>query len=214
AAKKGKKITAKELRSTIKQRKQLKSAAVEEELPAQPEIVTIIARDASESAGRTSAVPEIHPRPTLQAIASPAKVPNVKPGWYRVGQDHLLFCGDTASRDFVQQMPPAKLAIAATGSDWDHDWLIDQVDSVVVVPQDEFTVEKLEKLLQMLSKSQDWVVLPWLPQAEMLGVAHRLGRRVYAGDVDVARCRSAIAASGLAAKATKLGAIKVAGQVG
>ncbi|MEO1590893.1 MAG: DUF3102 domain-containing protein [Cyanobacteria bacterium J06632_22] len=213
AAKKGKKITAKELRSTIKQRKQLKSAAIEER-PAQPEIVTVIAQDANESTGSTNAISAIQPRPTLQSIANPIKVPNVKSGWYRVGQEHLLFCGDTASRDFVQQMPPAKLAIAVTGSDWDHDWLIDQIDSVVVVPQGEFTVETLEQLLQMLSKSQDWVVLPWLPQAEMIGIAHRLGRRIYAGDIDLARCRSAIAASGLAAKSTKLSTLKVAGQVG
>ena len=91
----------------------------------------------------------------------------------------------------------AKLAIAVTGSDWDHDWLVEQVDNVVVLPQDEFSLEKLEQLLCLLSKAQDQVILPWLPHPEMLYLAHRLGRQIYAGDGDLLRCQRAIASSGL-----------------
>ncbi|MEO0866945.1 MAG: site-specific DNA-methyltransferase, partial [Cyanobacteria bacterium J06642_11] len=122
---------------------------------------------------------------------------NIEPGWYRLGGEHIVYCGDTAACSFIDAAPTAKLAIAFTGNDWDHDWLVEQVDNVVVLPQDEFSLEKMEQLILLLSSPRDQVILPWLPHPEILYTAHRLERRVYGGDVDIARCQRSIASSGL-----------------
>ncbi|MEO0520920.1 MAG: hypothetical protein AAF171_26895 [Cyanobacteria bacterium P01_A01_bin.116] len=82
------------------------------------------------------------------------------------------------------------------GNDWDHDWLIDQVDSIVVLPHDEFAIETLEQLLRMFSDQQEWIGFPWLSQVEMLLATHRLGRRAYAGDGNISRYQRTIVASG------------------
>ncbi|MEM9163676.1 MAG: DUF3102 domain-containing protein [Cyanobacteria bacterium P01_F01_bin.4] len=212
AAEQGQKITAKSLRSAIKKRKQLKSAVVEgsqladEANQSGPEIITVI----SQGADPTPPGDEPHAAVELGAVRpvlaeSVLHTPlEIEPGWYQLDGRHLIFHGDTASHSFTDQAPVAKLAIAFTGSDWAHDWLIDQVDNVVVLPQSEFTLEKLEQLLLLLSGPQDEVIFPWLPHPEMVFTAHRLERRVYGGDVDGERCRRAIVASGLRAQAIKM----------
>ncbi|MEM1242011.1 MAG: DUF3102 domain-containing protein [Cyanobacteria bacterium P01_H01_bin.26] len=200
SAEQGKKITANELRTAIKKVKQLKSAAVEaqtaDEIPTvdevpitESEIIRIIPGKARQATLRSS------------AVASQNMTLTIAPGWYRLGGNHLVFCGDTAGCSFIDGAPTAKLAISFTGDDWDHDWLVEQVDNVVVLPQDEFSLEKLEQLLCLLSSPQDQVILPWLPHPEMLYLAHRLERQIYAGDGDLLRCQRAIAASGLAVEA-------------
>mgnify|MGYP001791011906 FL=1 len=204
AAEQGKKITANELRASIKKVKQLKSAAVDaaatEEHPT-GEIPTVDEVLISESE-----IIRIIPAKARQVKLQPP-IPDgqgaamVEPGWYRLGGQHMIFCGDTADCSFIDKAPMAKLAIAVTGSDWDHDWLVEQVDNVVVLPQDEFSLEKLEQLLCLLSKAQDQVILPWLPHPEMLYISHRLGRKVYGGDVDVERCQRVVSASGLSVEA-------------
>ncbi|MEM7061610.1 MAG: DUF3102 domain-containing protein [Cyanobacteria bacterium P01_B01_bin.77] len=203
AAEQGKKITANELRTAIKKVKQLKSAAVEDAAVEAHEIPTIDEVPITESE-----IIRIIPAKTRQATSPLATVTpvsgstlTIESGWYRLGGRHVVFCGDTAGCSFIDGAPMAKLAIAFTGDDWDHDWLVEQVDNVVVLPQDEFSPEKLEQLLCLLSSPQDQVILPWLPHAEMLYVAHRLERQIYAGDGNLARCQRAIAASGLAVEA-------------
>ncbi|NEP17641.1 MAG: DUF3102 domain-containing protein [Leptolyngbya sp. SIO4C1] len=210
SAEQGQKITAKALRSKIKQRKQLKSAAVDEpQEPAGPEIITVIPQSvesiasvetdkATERFPAAAFADSSAPAPVAVPLATPA-VPTIKPGWYQLDQQHLIYCGDTASAAFIERLPAAKLAIAVTANDWAHDWLIDQIDNIVVLPQAEFTTDKLKQLLLLLSNPRDSVVFPWLPQSDMLAVAHQLGRRVYGGDADIARCQRAISAAGLAA---------------
>jgi ParB family chromosome partitioning protein len=47
---------------------------------------------------------------------------------------HYVYCGDTASPEFVVQLPSAAaLAIAAPGADWQHDFLIDEARIVIVI---------------------------------------------------------------------------------
>ena len=206
SAEQGKKITANELRTAIKKVKRLKSAAVDtddgiptfDEVPiSESEIIRVIP-------GKARQVQSI---PAVTLSASHELALNVEPGWYRLGNDHVIFCGDTAGCEFIDAAPQAKLAIAFTGSDWDHDWLVEQVDTVVVLREDEFSLEKMEQLLCLLSSPHDQVILPWLPHPEILYTAHRLERRVYGGDVDVARCQRAIASSGLTVEALAMDVI-------
>ena len=204
AAEQGKKITANELRTAIKKVKHLKSAAVDDdaadgiptvdEVPiSESEIIRVIPGKV-----RQSTVQSI---PSVTLSASHELALNIESGWYRLGGKHIIFCGDTAGCSFIDGAPTAKLAIAYTGSDWDHDWLVEQVDNVVVLPQDEFSLEKMEQLLCLLSSPHDQVILPWLPHPEILYTAHRLERKVYGGDVNIARCQRAIASSGLSVEA-------------
>ena len=122
---------------------------------------------------------------------------SVTPGWYCLDTKHFLFCGDTASSVFVEAAPQAKLAVAVTTQDWAHDWLVDQVGSVVILNEEELTPQTLEQLLNLLSSPGEIVLFPWLPLPEMIAIAHSLGRRVWAGDNSPERCQLAIAASGL-----------------
>ncbi|MEO0808618.1 MAG: DUF3102 domain-containing protein [Cyanobacteria bacterium J06643_4] len=220
AAQQGETLTAKELRATIKKRKQLKSAAQPadtqkgkpsphpkitglspEETPAvnSLDIVTVIPQSAEVIEDKTSnrAKKALAPKATAPVDLIPIEVGN----WYQLAGQHLVFCGDTASQPFVSWAPTAELAIALTGHDWAHDWLIDQADNVVVLPKSECDADKLKQLLQLLSKPGDVVIFPWLPHAEMLAIAHTLGRSVYAGEANADNCRQAIAASGLGATA-------------
>ncbi|MGD1930333.1 MAG: DUF3102 domain-containing protein [Leptolyngbyaceae cyanobacterium] len=185
AAANGQKITHKSIKSAIKQSKQAANTAPEPQEPIvkKPEIITVIPQSAALADSSRAAQPE----PELEITA----------GWYQLGTQHQLFCGDTATPGFVNAVPQAKLAIAVTAEDWAHDWLIDQVDSVVILPQEQFTIRTLKELLGLLSRPGDTVIFPWLPLPEMMATAHSLGRIVYAGDPSKQRCQGAIAAAGL-----------------
>jgi len=214
AAEQGETMTAQELRATIQRRKRLKSAAVGSEPKEKkgqakkrkatsrsaeskdrknrtaPDIITIIPQSVKSSEGESgntvqNNVPELI----------------VEPGWYQLGGQHIVFCGDTASQPFISWAPTAELAVALTSNDWSHDWLIDQADNIVVLPVAGCDNKKLKQLLLLLSKPGDVIIFPWLPHAEMLATAHSLGRSVYAGEANVERCRRAIATAELGATA-------------
>jgi len=191
AAEAGKKITHKSIQSAIKHSKDtdkqpaptVPSSVQQEPPPKKPEIIEVIPKS----------------RAVVETLAEDQSAVSLKiaPGWYRLGAQHRLFCGDTASASFVKTAPPAKLAIAITTEDWAHDWLVEQVDGVVILPEEDASLSTLEDLLKLLSKSGDTVIFPWLPFPEMIAAAHRLDRIVYAGDPDIERCQLAIAAAGL-----------------
>ncbi|MEM6837497.1 MAG: DUF3102 domain-containing protein [Cyanobacteria bacterium P01_C01_bin.120] len=190
AAESGEKITYKSIKSAI-----LRSKAPAKKTPKivqpvdssnstvkRPEIITVISKPAH-------VVEAADPKSTSKIV--------VKPGWYRLGEQHWLFCGDTADHRFFKPIPQAKLAIAVTTEDWAHDWLVDQADSVVILPEEDMSIAKFQELLTLLSQPGDTVVLPWLPFPQMVAAAHRLNRIVYAGDSNIERCQHAIATADL-----------------
>lgn len=187
SAEEGEKITQKNLKSAIRQYKQPeeKPQRPQSERPIAPklEVITIL--------------PESSERDEQSSDEKPVLVTAMASGWYRLGERHRIFCGDTASQEFMKAIPQAKLAVAVTTQDWAHDWLVEQVDSVVVLPEENFTLKTLEQLLNLLSSQGEIVVFPWLPLPEMILVGHRLGRKVYAGDPKLKRCQRAIATLGL-----------------
>ena len=121
-------------------------------------------------------------------------------GWYELGEKHRLFFGDTASPEFYNSIPYASLAVAITADDWAHDWLIEKAKTLVVFPESEFDRQKLTGLIVMFSYPKDKIIFPWLPNAEMLSVAHELERQVYAGDINAEKCQAAIEPTGLSLK--------------
>ncbi|MEM8829559.1 MAG: DUF3102 domain-containing protein [Cyanobacteria bacterium P01_G01_bin.19] len=113
-------------------------------------------------------------------------------GWYQFPSNHHLFCGDTALPEFTNHIPYSTLAIAITTDDWAHDWLIEKAKTVVVFPESEYDRQKLTGLIVMFSAAGEKIIFPWLPNSEMMAIAHQLGRQVYAGDMDVTKCQAAI----------------------
>jgi hypothetical protein len=114
---------------------------------------------------------------------------DIKSGWYLLNKKHLLFCGDTALPEFTQRISAAALAIAITSNDWSHDWLIESAETVLIFPESKLKLPTFTKLIEMFSHSGEVVVLPWLPNKEMLLIAHQLNRVVIAGDSSIERCR-------------------------
>ncbi len=128
---------------------------------------------------------------------SPVMSGAIQPGWCLLGNTHLLFCGDTASPQFNSYIPYAALAVAFTSNDWAHDWLITSAASVIILPESKFVKDLFEQMLLTFSAPGQAVIFPWLPNEDMLDVAHKLQRRIYAGDPDPERCHQAISAAGL-----------------
>lgn len=198
-AKEGEPVTYKEIRQVIKEEKSQSSPAVEKPQPPKPEIVAIEPKALLEA--KNSVV-----EATTLEIPSPAVDTQIKvqPGWYMLEKQHLLFCGDTASPKFVERIPQAVLAIAITGDDWDHDWLIERAKTVIVFPESTLKEQMLSSLLSMFSAPGEAVIFPWLPDSAMLAIAHKLERKIFAGDPNPEKCRKAIAHSLLLVERMKL----------
>ena len=118
-------------------------------------------------------------------------------GWYQLESGHQIYCGDTAMPKFANNIPYAALAIAVTTDDWAHDWLIEKAKTVVVFPESEYDRQKLTGLIVMFSAAEDKIIFPWLPNPEMIAIAHQLGRQIYAGDIDTVKCQAGIDYAGL-----------------
>ncbi|MEM7555888.1 MAG: DUF3102 domain-containing protein [Cyanobacteria bacterium P01_A01_bin.84] len=121
----------------------------------------------------------------------------IKNGWYVLEGQHLVFCGDTASVEFHAYVPDINLAIAVTSNNWDHDWLIDVAANLIVLQETELDQYKLEQLINMFSKPGQTIVFPWLPYKNMIAIASKLNRKIIAGDVSQERCNHAVQSSGL-----------------
>ena len=196
-AKEGEPVTYKEIRQVIKEEKS-QSPAPEKPQSPKPEIVALKPKALVEAKNSVVEVATVE-------IPAPAVAPiNIQPGWYMLEKQHLLFCGDTASPKFVERIPQAALAIAITGDDWDHDWLIERAKTVIVFPESSLKEQMLSSLLSMFSTPGEAVIFPWLPDSTMLAIAHKLERNIFAGDMSPERCRKAIAHSQLLAEPINL----------
>jgi hypothetical protein len=211
-AKEGETITHKKLSQIIKEEKLKASGAMKkiEQPPEDVERKKTVDSNSAPPASVKQRVLAIIPKTAIAEQQSSAKVTLVEPisvslsvndniqqGWYLLNGQHLLFCGDTASREFIERIPFAALAIAIASEDWDHDWLVERVQRIIIFPESDFEPQKFEQLIEMFSKVGDTVVFPWLPKSEMLAVAHKLQRIVIAGEVNPNLCRQALDRCGL-----------------
>ncbi len=199
-AEKGEKITHKEINQALNTLKTSRIVPKAQPIssPA-PKILRVIPKDRGELER-----PKIQPtlidqpqRASSNSIMTPTPV-EIKSGcWYLFAHLHVLFCGDTASAEFVHRSPAASLALAVTSDDWDHDWLIDKADNLIVLTESSLREGLIEQILSLLSAEGDTVILPWLPQSDMLASVHRLNRRIFAGDSSLRRCQKALDQVGL-----------------
>jgi ParB family chromosome partitioning protein len=87
------------------------------------------AKLASQNEARASAQ-----SPVPQDSASPVAPPQVRLGEEWMLNQHLVYCGDTASADFINRLPSdAALALAVPSATWDHDYLINEARVVAVL---------------------------------------------------------------------------------
>ncbi len=197
-AKDGEKITRQEIRLAVQQEKPslaLNAIATKpEKAIAQQQIISIIPQT-------TNAINALAKKTQQSDDLSDSVEPELpSKGWYSLGEQHFLFYGDTASPQFHQNIPEADLAIAITSSDWDHDWLVDKVENLLVLKESYLPKEALDTLITLLCKPGDTVLFPWLPDENIIDLAHQLGRIVVAGDPILERCQKAIAKSKLTLK--------------
>lgn len=212
-AKSGRKVTYKDLRETI-ERERPDKVTVEVlatdglKTTHKPEIISLIPQGSV--ANRTGASAQVNPEvDTIDVAAvaeSIAQIPivqmSVQPStlqasWYLLDQQHFIFCGDTASPDFYGSIPEAAFALAATAEDWDHDWLVEAAKTVTILPETTLQQGMIEQLITLFSQPTETVIFPWLPNPNMIAIAHRLGRKVVAGDLSPKRCQQAIRAAQL-----------------
>lgn len=201
-AQEGESITHKKLSQVIKEEKLKSSDAIKKieqvsnnSAPVATDkqrIMAIIPKKVEEQS--LTKVTVVEPVSVASRIINPD---NIQQGWYLLDGQHLVFCGDTASREFIDCIPLSALAIAIASDDWDHDWLVERAKRIIVFPESDFEPQKFEQLIEMFSILGDIVVLPWLPKPEMLAIAHKLRRVIIAGDINLDLCRQAIARSGL-----------------
>jgi len=203
-AEKGEKITHKELRSDIEQTKQKSTAAkikqddvTPEEQNSPPLNTTSIPEIINLASQAVVDVESVEARePELKEYTKVIEI-KVEAGWYVLEGQHLVFCGDTAKPEFHSDIPDVTLAVAATSSNWDHDWLINVAATLIVLEESALKQDKLQQLINMFSQPGEAIVFPWLPYPQMIAIANKLNRKVIAGDISPERCSQAIAASGL-----------------
>ena len=201
-AKQGEKITNKAITQVLAAKKNTTVIKKPEVIsPTSPQILQVIPKDRAglELDKLLIAQPE---SPSKSVITETQT--EIKSGsWYLFDQINLLFCGDTALAEFCDRCPQSPLAIAITSDDWDHDWLIEKASNVIVLKESYLKKSLIEQLISVLSAAGDTVICPWLPDAQLLEIAHKLKRRIIAGDPSPQRCQNAIAKLGLPVKQFK-----------
>ena len=205
-AQQGEKITHKNIKQTLSKAKS--SSVANKAQPIAPPSQTILqvipkAKTELNSPEVTKTlISELKSSP--KQVMSPTQIEIKTNHWYLFDKINVLFCGDTASTEFCDRSPNATLGIAITSDDWDHDWLIEKASNLVVLQESFFHTELIEQTISLYSAEGDTVILPWLPDEKLIAIAHRLKRRIVAGDPNPERCQKAMAKVGLAVKALKL----------
>lgn len=119
----------------------------------------------------------------------PAGLPDndivVKAGdWWQLG-DHLLYCGDTSTPEFINKIPhctfafadpPYNEGVAEWDNDfrWAHDWLIDKADIVAVTPG----ISAISDFMKITQMPYKWSISTWISNGMTRG-ALGFGNWIY-----------------------------------
>ena len=194
-AKDGEKITRQDIRFALEKKEPASSVVDKSTKASDPQqIVSVVSRDK-----KVLDLEETKIKTSDDSAKISLKL-ELALGWHKLGEQHFLFYGDTASSQFQKAISQVTLAIAVTSNDWDHDWLVDKAENSVVL-QESLKEKPIDTLIALLSKPGDIVLFPWLPDENMIELAHNQQRIVIAGDSLLHRCQKAIAKSKLSIKA-------------
>ena len=199
-AQQGEKITHKLIHKALKQQKK---SALSEEQPQQKswpsqQILKVIPQSTLTSEASNTREVFTRPGKISSSLVMDKNPINIESDcWYLFDQINFLFCGDTASNKFSHRSPEATLALAITNDDWDHDWLIEKANNLILLPESYLKESIIEQTISLYSSEGDTVIMPWLPHVGMLAIAHRLKRRIVAGDRNLERCHKAVSQLGI-----------------
>lgn len=174
-------------------------------------------------------------RPREAAIAEPAEEANggetvtpaerhkarfVQPGsWWQFGEEHLLYYGDPISPRFRERLPErVALSLAfppmVNSDEWKLGSLSADLRSSLALytryqsdQEIQLFREMIERSLLLYTEGGDAVVFSYLPDPEILMLAHKLECRWFCAEPDPVKCEAAI----VAWKAKGLRAEKVTG---
>ncbi len=163
--------------------------------PQSPEILVIRPdKVVSEITARASQLTEAPP-PSLTSEQL------VQPGnWWQLEPKHLLYCGAPSSPRFKERLPQ-KIALTVAFPPT-PDWLLDVSASAksslafYTCYRDldlTLLVELVERSLLLCTDAEEAVVFSFLPEPELLTLAHKLGCRCFVAEPDGARCEAALA---------------------
>ena len=160
--------------------------------------------------GHTQALSEasrtVIPQSSAQALSAsvlsqPVESPDVPGIWWRLGGQHLLYCGEPNSSEFLERITEeVQLVQLLLAFPLNVDWqpairarariIVDQF-----LPQaknlDQLD-EVLESLLLFYSRIDDPVIGCFVPSPEILSIINRLGRRGLFAEPDSRRCHAVI----------------------
>ncbi len=161
-----------------------------------PEILAIRPDKAvSETTARASQLTEAPPpSPTPEQLVQLGS-------WWQLEQKHLLYCGTPTSPRFQERLPKGvalSLAFPPSHSDWPHSVApkIHSALSLFTIYQDQDLAllrEAIERLLLLYTEGEEVVVFSFLPDPELLLLAHKLGCRCFVAEPDAAQCDAALA---------------------
>lgn len=153
---------------------------------------------------KTSVFEHLQSKPFSASLTIINSITRILPGWYLLDNTNILFCGDTASTEFIECVPQAAFALAIPSSKKSLDWLIKKARAVTVLKEAELDEALIERLLLMFSERKETVIFPYLPNWKILRVAQKLERKFYTGDSDPERCNEVVMKLGLKAKRVNL----------
>lgn len=115
--------------------------------------------------------------------------------WYQLGEKHLLYCGEPNSPQFKQRLPEkVALSIAFPPTpEWQLATPIRANSEVAFFSHYEdvdlvsFT-EMIQRALELYTEDNESIVFSFLPEPELLTIAHQLGCRCFIAEPDVEKC--------------------------
>jgi CheY-like chemotaxis protein len=120
----------------------------------------------------------------------------IQPGsWYQLGQEHLLYCGEPNSPQFKQRLPKEialSLAFPPT-PEWQLANPVEANSEIAFFSryQDvDFVIlrEMVQRALELYTEDKESVVFSFLPDPELITLAHQLGCRCFVAEPNVRRC--------------------------
>lgn len=176
------------------------------------------------SSPRQRAIQPTRPRPEILAIRPPVIVPEpeektetfepqpikkpasgfVQPGsWWKLGEEHLLYCGEPTSPRFQERLPE-QVALSLAFPPTKH-WQLNHISTTATtllalhtpyLQDQDYKLFRttLRGLLMLYTEGGDAVVFSYLPEPDLPLLAFELGCRSFSVDPDPARCAGVITA--------------------
>jgi len=156
----------------------------------------------------------IRPKEAVQELAltqetetAPPTIPSTKStriqtgSWWQIAQQHLLYCGSPDSSRFQERLPnqvSLQLTFPPSRSNWQES-VSPKIKSALCLwssyPDQNLRLlrELVERALLLYTESSETIAFSFLPDPELLILAHQLECRCLVAEPDLQRCQEAIA---------------------